>query len=378
MPTARGWTVLAASAAFLALGLAVGYRELAAVGSVGIVTVVLAACWVGLPPRYAVDRTITPPRLSRGERCQAVIDLHSASRGSRVLTIADRIRGPGGDRVVPVSPVRVRGGMPARTGYDVPTDRRGLLTVGPLWVGRRDMLGLCGTNRAVGETARLLVRPRWRLLRGVPLGASPSLDGATDGALHGSIAFHALREYQLGDDFRHVHWRTSARVGTLMVREHIDTARPRLVLLLDDRGESYRGDAVAVEEAVEAAASVLVTAGQNGLPVMLCLVSGARSADPAGAGLDLLAQVQPCDGLDLVAAMHGLRVENTGDTLVMVTGPGADLAPVTAARTSYARVVVVVLGGVATTAAPLAGVTLIAATTAVEFADRWNGMSAWT
>jgi len=112
--------------------------------------------------------------------------------------------------------------------------------------------------------------------------------------------------------------------------------------------------------------------------VMLCLVSGARSADPAGAGLDLLAQVQPRDGLDLVAAMHGLQVENTGDTLVMVTGPGADLAPVTAARTSYARVVVVVLGGVATTAAPLAGVTLIAATTAVEFADRWNGMSAWT
>src|SRR5258705_483069 len=176
----------------------------------------------------------------------------------------------------------VRGGIPARTGYDLPTDRRGLLSVGPLWVGRRDLFGLCGTDRPIGQTARLLVRPRWHPLRGVPLGVSPSLEGVADAALHGSITFHSLREYQLGDDLRQVHWRTSARVGTLMVREHIDTALPRLLLLVDDRAESYLDDADAVEEAIEAGASILVAAGQAGLPVSLRLASGNGSWDESG------------------------------------------------------------------------------------------------
>lgn len=401
MPTARGWTVLAASGILLVLGLTVGYRELAAVAGAGLLAVIVAAGWVGLPPRLVVDRTVEPQRVGRGDPCRAVIDLRATGRGTRVLTVADRIDGPAGVRAIAVPPIRVRGVIPARTGYDLPTDRRGLLTVGPMRVTRRDLFGLCGTDRPIGPTAHLLVRPRWHVLRGVPLGVSPSLDGVADAALHGSITFHSLREYNLGDDLRQVHWRTSARVGALMVREHIDTALPRLVLLVDDRAESYLDDAASVEEAVEAAASILVAGGQAGLPVALRLASGPRSTDESGtvarsrparprtdakpaapptesrltlgAGLDLLAQAQPVTGVDLSTTMHRLRMESAGDTLVFVTGPHADLPAVLAARTGYARLVVVVLG--ATTAAqPPADVTMVIARTAREFVDIWNGM----
>ncbi|GAB3856475.1 DUF58 domain-containing protein [Dactylosporangium cerinum] len=362
----------------LVLGLTVGYRELAAVAGAGLVAVLLAACWVTLPLRLTVDRRIEPQQVGRDDPCRAVVDLRTASRRTRTVVIADRISGPAGVRAATVPPIRVRGGTPARAGYDLPTDRRGLLMVGPVRVSRRDLFGLCEGDRAIGGTARLLVRPKWHPLRGVPAGLSPSLDGVADAALHGSITFHALREYQIGDDLRQVHWRTSARIGTLMVREHIDTALPRLLLLVDDRAESYTGDPDAVEETIEVAASILVAAGQAGLPMALRLASGARSpADTdavggAGAGLDLLAQVQPVAGVDLSTTTHRLRLENAGDTLVFVTGPDADLRPVLAARSGYAQVVVVILGAV-TAAAPPAEVTMILATTAAEFVHNWNG-----
>ena len=67
--------------------------------------------------------------------------------------------------------------------------------------------------------------PVWVLPAGPPAdggarpGAGRSLDGRVDGVPHGSITFDSLREYVVGDELRRVHWRTSARVGELMVRE---------------------------------------------------------------------------------------------------------------------------------------------------------------
>ncbi|MEV0136554.1 DUF58 domain-containing protein [Dactylosporangium sp. NPDC050688] len=368
--------MLATSAILLILGLAAGYRELGAVAGAGLLAVLLAACWTGLPPRLEVDRRMEPQRVGRGDFCRALIDLHTASRRTRTLSVTDRISGPAGVRIMGVPPIRVRGGVPARTGYELPTDRRGLLTVGPVRVARRDLFGLCGVDRAIGGTAQLLVRPRWHPLRGVPTGVSRSLDGVADTALHGSITFHTLREYQIGDDLRQVHWRTSARIGALMVREHIDTALPALLLLVDDRAESYVDDPSAVEEAIEAAASILVASGRDGLPVVLRLASGASAATSsvaaAGAGLDLLAQVQLVAGVDLPTTLRLHRAEQPGETLVFVTGPATDLRAVLAVRNEYAQVVVVILG--ATAAPPPAEVTVVLAATAAEFAHHWNGM----
>ena len=47
-----------------------------------------------------------------------------------------------------------------------------------------------------------------------------------------------LHEYTMGDDLRRLHWATSARTGTLMVREDADPAEPHVCVLLDDRAAS--------------------------------------------------------------------------------------------------------------------------------------------
>ena len=107
-----------------------------------------------------------------------------------------------------------------------------------------------------------------------------SLDGRVDRVPHGTITFDSLREYVVGDELRRVHWRTSAKVGELMVREQLDTSLPRLVVLLDDRAAAHpaRGDGVAetFESACEAAASIVAAAVREDLPVTLLLVAGDR------------------------------------------------------------------------------------------------------
>ena len=47
------------------------------------------------------------------------------------------------------------------------------------------------------------------------------------------LAFHALREYQPGDDRRYVHWRSSAKHGRLLVRQFLDTRRSHLAVVVD-------------------------------------------------------------------------------------------------------------------------------------------------
>ncbi len=54
------------------------------------------------------------------------------------------------------------------------------------------------------------------------------------------LAFHALREYQPGDDRRYVHWRSSAKAGKLLVRQFLDTRRSHVAVLVDIDAEQYR------------------------------------------------------------------------------------------------------------------------------------------
>ena len=55
------------------------------------------------------------------------------------------------------------------------------------------------------------------------------------------LAFHALREYQPGDDRRYIHWRSSAKAGRLLVRQFLDTRRSHVTVLVDTDPRSYTG-----------------------------------------------------------------------------------------------------------------------------------------
>jgi uncharacterized protein (DUF58 family) len=211
-----------------------------------------------------------------------------------------------------------------------------------------------------------------------------SLDGRIDKVPHGTITFDSLREYVVGDELRRVHWRSSAKVGELMVREQLDTSEPTIVVLLDDRAAAHPqmrdGTAETFEAACEAAASVIAAAVGEDLPVSLHLVSGIVT----GPFLDVLTEVtlrRPSEGADpLTPTLRRLRQQRIGDTLIFLTGPGGrgDLAAVSAVRGAYPVLIAGLFGGA--DAAPVSGGTgliVIDAEDGEGFAAAWDGVRGW-
>jgi uncharacterized protein (DUF58 family) len=380
--TARGIGLLAAGALLLGAGFRFGYPELAAIGSAAIVAVGGALVFVAWRPRLGVERVADPDRVMRGDASRVTLAITNASRLFGASLVArDRVR-PGG--TVPVPIVRLRPGRVTRVAYPVPTSRRGVIDVGPLQIARRDPLALVRAGRSYGGAVRVWVRPRVHPIAAVPVGLSRSMDGRVDRVPHGSITFAALREYVVGDDLRRVHWRTSARVGELMVRENVDTSLPRVVVVLDDRAEAHGRDSSGestFESACEAAASVIVAAVRESVHVELQLVSGAAAAGThtdVGPLLDLLAEAELRAG-ELLPSVERLRVRRMGDTLLYLTGPPNqdDLGAVAGLRGAYPSIIAGVFGAVEGGLTTTAGLLVLGATDGADFAAAWDGVRAW-
>jgi uncharacterized protein (DUF58 family) len=397
--TTRGYGLLAAGVLLLAGGFWFGYPELAALGAAAIVAVLGALGFVAWRPRLTVRRTVDPDRVMRGDHSRVTLRVANASRFFGASLVArDRLARVDGRSAssraaagtVPVPLVRLRPAKETSVAYAVPTKRRGVIDIGPLEVSRRDPLALVGVVRRYGDINKVWVRPRVHVIAAVPVGLSRSMDGRIERVPHGSITFAALREYVMGDDLRHVHWRTSARVGELMVRENVDTSLPRVVILLDDRAEAHILDASAestFEAACEGAASVVVAAHREDVHVELQLVSGAgasASRTDVGPLLDLLAEANlaPAEAMGpepLRSAVERLRVRRLGDTLLFLTGPPNedDLGTVAGLRGAYPSIIAGTFGPVESGLATTSGVLVVGAVDGPDFAATWDGVTAW-
>ncbi|MFF4894289.1 DUF58 domain-containing protein [Micromonospora chersina] len=381
--TARGVGLLVAAVVLLGVGFRYAYPELTVLGAAAGVAVAYALVTAAWRPRLTVERVADPDRVARGEPAAMVLTVRNTGRLRAANLLAeDRC----GGRLVPVPVLRLRPGRDTEVRYPVPTRRRGVVPVGPLRVNRRDPLGLVALARSYGGVVPVWVHPRIHPLSAVPTGAGRSLDGRVDSVPHGSITFDSLREYVVGDELRRVHWRTSARVGELMVRENVDTSLPRLVVVLDNRAAAHPdrdgGVAESFESGCEAAASVVAAAIREDLPVSLLLVAPApeEPADAVGP-LDRLAAAELAGGGEdvLRAALTRLRQDRLGDTLVFLTGPGArgDLGHVGALRGAYPSVVVGMFGAPEPTAARVAGLVVVDAADGAGFAAEWDGIRRW-
>jgi uncharacterized protein (DUF58 family) len=87
----------------------------------------------------------------------------------------------------------------------------------------------------------------------------------------GQDEFYGLKEYRSGENPRWIHWKRSARTGTLVTREMTLVSPPRLVLLVDTFSETgTRADLIKIERSIAMAASLASHAVEAGLLVGLC------------------------------------------------------------------------------------------------------------
>ena len=231
--------------------------------------------------------------------------------------------------------------------YQVRSDVRGRFEIGPMTVRVSDPFGLVELGRAFRTTAPLTVTPRTVPLPTIPLGGAwtGSGDNRPRAFATGSAEDVTVREYRRGDDLRRVHWRSSARVGELMVRREEQPWQSRATLFLDNRLSAHRGQGIAssLEAAVSAAASIAVHLSQRGFTVRLVTASGEdpsttwHTRDPelnTAPLLEALAVVQPVTNTRIdtgwLGRVHARRPagrRDRGDHRARRTDAAADAAP---------------------------------------------------
>ncbi|CAM2839863.1 DUF58 domain-containing protein [Actinomyces slackii] len=216
----------------------------------------------------------------------------------------------------------------------LPTQRRGVITVGPVSSVSRDPVGLLHSERARTEAQDVHIHPRTLRLGTVLHGTLRDIEGAVTQDLSSSdVSFHALRDYIPGDDRRNVHWRTTARTGRLMVRQFEETRRSSLLVLLSTRAQDYAGEED-FETAVSIACSLALDAVHDGREVRLLTQMGEVPTATPMRLLDASCLLGLGEDEDsALLARHGCASHPEASVVILVTGQDVDRATLARART---------------------------------------------
>ncbi len=372
--TPLGWGASAVGVAMAVAGAGLRWAPLCVLG-IGLVLLAAGArLYVARPSRVSLERSVEPARVEKGQPAIAVI---RATNGSWHTLSGVVMEQRLGDLVYRAELPRLRPGEACLRTYRLPTSRRGTYQVGPVEFPRADPFGLCRRVRALGDPQVISVHPRSLPLRPLPSGVSRNLEGpSSDMSPLGTVTFHRLREYVVGDDLRNVHWPSTARVGKLVVRQYVDTAQPSTVVLVDLRPAVYSPETF--EEAMDVAASVVTSMSANRAPVEIRTTASARVGGRASQGpaalVDYLTDLAPDAGGDLTAQLLALRHDRGGSALVVVTGALdlADLPAMAGLARRFDHVLVASLVPRPTPAPTYPGVSVLVAATAAELAMAWD------
>ena len=277
--TVRGRAFLAAGATAVVCAILLGQPTLARVGVLLVALPLLTAYAVGRARyRLGLVRTVVPQVVSAGQPARVQLTVTNEGRmPSGALRLEEHLPYALGSRPRFVLE-RIEHGWRRRVDYQVRSEVRGRFEIGPMTVRMGDPFGLVELQRSFHTMLPLVVTPRTVDLPPIPLGGAlaGSGDNRPRAFATGSAEDVTVREYRRGDDLRRVHWRSSARVGELMVRREEQPWQSRATVFLDNRGTSHRGQGAAnsLEAAVSAAASIAVHLTRLGYTVRLVTASG--------------------------------------------------------------------------------------------------------
>jgi uncharacterized protein (DUF58 family) len=348
--TRQGWLVIAGAAALTVSGRVFGILELFVLGGAAGALVAFSVAFVTATRlRLGVARTIAPPRVYAGNPSRVELSVRNdAARNTPVLRLFDPVTGTRGAELLvgPLGPSAV-----AHAAYRLPTDHRGIVSVGPLEVIVSDPFGLAATSAYAAPRSELTVFPRIDGIAPVPQtsGYDPHAGAEHPSALgRTGEDFYALREYVMGDDLRRVHWPSTARRDELMVRQDELPWQGRVTVLLDVRRAAHSPESL--ELAVSATASIVTACWKRRDLVRLATTDGVDFGFAAGTAhveaiMEHLAVVSACSGGTLRGMVESLSATTTSGSLVVVAGGIADaeLAMLTSQRGRFGSVTVVLI-----------------------------------
>ena len=312
-----GWAFVFLAGAMIVAGRMYGWDELIIAGSAFAGVFALSILLTIGQSTYGVILDLADHRVTVGQRALGRIEVRNIGKGRLLPAQIELPVGAGSANFdLPSLPA---GGAHEEI-FAVPTARRAVVSVGPVRSVRGDALGLVRREVRWTEPVELFIHPRTVSLSGIRAGIMRDLEGESTRVISDNdMSFHALREYVSGDDRRNIHWRTSARIGKLMIRQFEDTRRTHTALALETRADEYSSEDE-FELAVEVFASLGVHVLRESLAVTVL------------AGRQTLRAQTPPRLLDACAGVvRTPAAPSTGDVEALAQGvaravPGASMA----------------------------------------------------
>jgi uncharacterized protein (DUF58 family) len=378
--TRQGWLCLWGGIGVLALARLLGIGELYVFGAVAVGLLAFAVGYVRLTRLdLQVDRQVHPSHVHARQVSRVDLRIRNLRRvATPVLRLRDPVSGTSGAELL-VPPLDE--GAASTASYRLPTDRRGIVRVGPLRVVVADPFGLAQASAVAAPVVDVTVFPEVDDIRPVPFttGNDPMAGVLQPHAL-GRIGddFYALRPYVVGDDLRRIHWPSTARHDELLVRQQEQPWQGRTTVLLDVRRATH--DAESLEVAVSAAASIVTANSARHDLVRLATTDGADSGFGAGgvhvqALLEHLAVVQTSGSASLRAMLDVLHRDGQGALILVVSQTsGDDLLSTARLRQRFGTVTIVSVeraGAPRGSAAP-PSTSILRITKDAPFATVWN------
>lgn len=283
--TNRGRTFLAGGTTAAVCGLVLGQPTMARLGFLALLLPVIAAAVLSRSQdRLTLQREVSPRLVVAGQ--SATVSLTLANEGTvptGTLLLEEVVPYALGQRPRFVLQGTRRGWVRHLT-YPVRSEVRGRHDIGPMTVRVTDPFGMVELGRTFHSITPLVTTPRTVSLSGA--GSAQSWSGSGQSRPRSFSIGHAedvtVREYQLGDDVRRVHWPSSARTDELMVRREEQPWQARVVIVLDTRAGAHRGRGAAssFEDAVSAAASIAIHLTSQGYEVLVAGATGLLPVRP--------------------------------------------------------------------------------------------------
>ena len=327
-----GWIAVAGAATSLVLGVTLGWQEAMAIAGVLVILLVTAVVWVARRAAYQAQITLDSTRVRIDQDALGSVVVHNRTARAVPTGAVDLPVG----RAIATFPVpRLGSGAMDEHVFRVPARHRGVVTIGPVHTVRSDPFGLLRRDTACSEKVVLHIHPRVVRLDARTLGFLKDVEGVPTQTLSSSdVSFHALRDYVRGDDRRNIHWRTTARVGRLMVRQFEESMRAHLLLVLSLRAEDY-SSAEDFETAVSTVGSIGLAATREERELTVLTSDGELDATTGASLLDALCSVGTRRRAPSLrdTSIRGRALAPGASVATVVTGSLATAADLRAART---------------------------------------------
>lgn len=319
--TPVGWAVIAAMVAGTVAALAFGWLEGFIVAVMGLVALVVAVASVASPSPLSVTLRMKNDRIVAGQVAVGRVRVvnESGRRSGSTLVEVTIGRGSGEFLVPPIS-----GNGTWNESFSVMTKRRGVINVGPARTVRMDGLGLLRRVRSWDDPILVHVHPPTVRFSFDATGMQMDVEGVASEKLTSSdVSFHALRDYEPGDDRRAVHWPSTARFGRLIVRQFEETHRSHHMVLLDTRVDAW--DRRSFETAVSVAASLALAGSGEARTVSMHTADEWIPTGSPMAMLDALSEMETSTRSEFAGIVRRCIMERGGiSVLSIVVGAGVE------------------------------------------------------